>query len=229
VTPKKLILVVIDGLTPSMLEAAIESGSAPTLARLVEHGVYRRAVSTFPSLTPVCLSSIATGAHPDVHEIPHLVWYCRGERRLVEYGSSFGAVRAAGIGRTLRDTLVNMNAEHLGKRAVTLYRVVERAGKRVAWLALLPLTGRTHQLRAHCAAIGTPILGDGKYGGAGAFLPGEKLARRLHLHARAIELPRPGGGTIRVTAPLPPHMAATWRFFGFDPQTLEESATALDF
>ncbi|MEX0695912.1 MAG: RluA family pseudouridine synthase [Dongiaceae bacterium] len=130
-------------------------------------------------------------------------------------------------GHGLAERVVADAAE--GKRAVTFYRVVEHAGKRVAWLALLPLTGRTHQLRAHCAAIGTPILGDGKYGGAGAFLPGEKLARRLHLHARAIELPRPGGGTIRVTAPLPPHMAATWRFFGFDPQTLEESATALDF
>ncbi len=55
----------------------------------MESGEYRRAVTTFPSLTPVCLSSIATGAHPDVHGIPHLVWYHRGEERLVEYGSSF--------------------------------------------------------------------------------------------------------------------------------------------
>ena len=152
-TPKKLILVVIDGLTPSMLEAAIESGSAPTLARLVEHGVYRRAVSTFPSLTPVCLSSIATGAHPDVHEIPHLVWYCRGERRLVEYGSSFGAVRAAGIGRTLRDTLVNMNAEHLGKRAVTLFESLEDAGLVSAAVNFTAYRGRT----AHRPAL--PLLG----------------------------------------------------------------------
>ena len=56
----------------------------------MNEGEYRRAVTTFPSLTPVCLSSIATGGHPDVHEIPHLVWYHRGEERLVEYGSSFG-------------------------------------------------------------------------------------------------------------------------------------------
>ena len=89
--------------------------STPTLTALAERGTLGRATTTFPSLTPVCLSSIATGAHPDVHEIPHLVWWHRGERRLVEYGSSFGAARAAGLGRTLRDTLVGMNAEHLGR------------------------------------------------------------------------------------------------------------------
>ena len=67
---------------------------APALALLAENGRYCRAISTFPSLTPVCLSALATGAHPDVHEIPHLVWYHRDAKRLVEYGSSFGAVRA---------------------------------------------------------------------------------------------------------------------------------------
>ena len=105
----------IDGLTPSMLEGALGTETAPTLTALAERGTLGRATTTFPSLTPVCLSSIATGAHPDVHEIPHLVWWHRGEQRLVEYGSSFGAARAAGLGRTLRDTLVGMNAEHLGK------------------------------------------------------------------------------------------------------------------
>ena len=89
---KPVVLVVIDGLTPSMFEAA----DTPAIRFLAEHGTYRRATSTFPSLTPVCLSSIATGSHPDVHEIPHLVWWHRGEQRIVEYGSSFGAVRAAG-------------------------------------------------------------------------------------------------------------------------------------
>jgi len=103
-----------------------------------------------------------------------------------------------------------------GRRAVTFYRVVEHAGRRAAWLALMPETGRTHQLRVHCAEIGTPILGDGKYGGSGAFLPGVDLAKRLHLHARSIALPRPGGGIVSAKAPLPKHMAATWRFFGFD-------------
>src|SRR5713226_6203759 len=124
-SPKKLILTVIDGLTPAMLEAAVERGSAPTLARLMALGVYRQAVSVFPSLTPVCLSSIATGSFPEVHEIPHLVWYRRSEERLVEYGSSFPAVRVAGIGQTLRDTLVNMNAEHLGRNAATIFESLE--------------------------------------------------------------------------------------------------------
>lgn len=107
-------------------------------------------------------------------------------------------------------------ADDAGVRAVTLYRVVEHAGKRVAWLALMPQTGRTHQLRVHCAAIGTPILGDGKYGGAEAFLPGERLSARLHLHARAIAIPHPSGGTLTATAPLPRELRETWRFFGFD-------------
>jgi 23S rRNA pseudouridine955/2504/2580 synthase len=101
-----------------------------------------------------------------------------------------------------------------GKNAVTYYRVVDNAGDRASWLALLPLTGRTHQLRAHCAALGTPILGDGKYGGHAAQLPGGAAAHRLHLHARSLEIPSPGGGTLRVTAPLPPHMRRMWDFFG---------------
>jgi 23S rRNA pseudouridine955/2504/2580 synthase len=102
-----------------------------------------------------------------------------------------------------------------GRRAVTLYQIVEQAGARVSWLALSPQTGRTHQLRAHCAALGTPILGDGKYGGAGAHVAGVPGSRQLHLHARTIELPHPAGGALRITAPLPPHMRRTWKFLGF--------------
>ncbi|MCH7956082.1 MAG: RluA family pseudouridine synthase [Proteobacteria bacterium] len=103
-----------------------------------------------------------------------------------------------------------------GKKAVTRYRVVEKAGRKTAWLVLEPLTGRTHQLRAHCAALGTPILGDGKYGGRKAFLEGGGVSRKLHLHARAIRIPHPAGGVLEVCAPLPGHMAATWNFLGFD-------------
>ncbi len=102
-----------------------------------------------------------------------------------------------------------------GKSAITYYRVVESIGERATWLALLPVTGRTHQLRAHCAAIGTPILGDGKYGGGAAHLSGVPNAGRLHLHARTLALPHPQGGMLRVTAPLPPHMRSSWEFFGF--------------
>jgi 23S rRNA pseudouridine955/2504/2580 synthase len=103
-----------------------------------------------------------------------------------------------------------------GKDAVTYYRVIDHAGDRASWLALMPLTGRTHQLRAHCAALGTPIVGDGKYGGSAAQLPGGLAAHRLHLHARSLEIPHPSGGTLRAIAPLPPHMRRIWEFFGFD-------------
>jgi 23S rRNA pseudouridine955/2504/2580 synthase len=109
-----------------------------------------------------------------------------------------------------------------GLRAVTYYSVVEQAWRRAAWLALMPITGRTHQLRAHCVALGTPILGDGKYGGQAAFIAGADLPKQLHLHARSIRLPRPGGGIIAAKAPLPVHMLATWQFFGFDPNPAEE-------
>jgi predicted AlkP superfamily pyrophosphatase or phosphodiesterase len=126
--PKKVVLVVIDGLTPAVFEHAVETRSAPMLAALADHGTYGRAVSVFPSLTPVCLSAIATGGGPDVHRIPHLVWYHREERRIVEYGSSFGAVRAAGIARSLLDTIYNMNAEHLGADAVTVFESLADAG-----------------------------------------------------------------------------------------------------
>jgi hypothetical protein len=129
---KGAVLIVIDGLTPSMFESAVGDRSAPTLSRLADAGKYRRAVTTFPSLTPVCLTSIATGAHPDVHHIPHLVWWHRGERRIVEYGSSFGAIRAAGTRRSIRDTIVGMNRDHLSKDAETIYEAAERGGLTVA-------------------------------------------------------------------------------------------------
>ncbi len=80
------------------------------------------------------------------------------------------------------------------------------------------MTGRTHQLRVHCLALNTPILGDGKYGGAEAFLAGTELPRQLHLHARRIRMPHPRGGMLEVTAALPPHMRETFRYFGFTGQ-----------
>ncbi|MGA3305309.1 MAG: RluA family pseudouridine synthase [Stellaceae bacterium] len=103
-----------------------------------------------------------------------------------------------------------------GKRAVTYYRTVAHAGDRLAWIAFEPVTGRTHQLRAHSAALGTPILGDGKYGGADAHVKSVPGSRLLHLHARALAIPHPQGGTLIVMAPLPPHMKETWAFFGFE-------------
>jgi Type I phosphodiesterase / nucleotide pyrophosphatase len=134
---KPVVLVVIDGLTPSMLEAA----DTPALRFLLDHGTYRRSASTFPSLTPVCLASIATGAHGDVHEIPHLVWWHRGEQRLVEYGSSFAAMRVNGLARGLRDTIVNLNERHLGKQAETIYEGLERAGLTTAAINITTYRG----------------------------------------------------------------------------------------
>ncbi len=99
--------------------------------------------------------------------------------------------------------------------ATTDYRVIEPVGTRAAWVALMPLTGRTHQLRVHLASLGTPILGDGKYGGKNAFLPG--LSKNLHLHASRL-IARGPDGKIDVSAPLPPHMEKTFAFFGFDPK-----------
>ena len=108
--------------------------------------------------------------------------------------------------------------EEEGRNAVTRYALIERAGNRAAWLALMPETGRTHQLRAHCVILGTPILGDGKYGGPASHLARENLPRKLHLHARSIRIPHPRKGWIEAEAPLPPHMKATWKFFGFAPK-----------
>jgi Type I phosphodiesterase / nucleotide pyrophosphatase len=143
---KKLILVVIDGLTPDAFEAAVESRSAPTLAALAEAGTYGRAISTFPSLTPVCLASLATGGGPDVHHIPHLVWYHRGERRVVEYGSSFGAMRAVGTRRAVKDAIVEMNAEHLARDAVTVYEALEDEGLVTAAVNVPCYRGRTRHV-----------------------------------------------------------------------------------
>jgi predicted AlkP superfamily pyrophosphatase or phosphodiesterase len=143
---KPVILIVIDGLTPSVFEAAVGDARTPTLTFLAEHGRYARAVSTFPSLTPVCLSSVVTGGHPDVHHIPHLVWYHRGERRIVEYGSSFGAMRAAGMTRGILDTIINMNRQHLAADCVTVFEALEDSGLTAAAINITCYRGRTPHL-----------------------------------------------------------------------------------
>ena len=109
---------------------------------------------------------------------------------------------------------MHISQEH-GLPAKTRWRRVDRAGNRAAWLELQPLTGRTHQLRAHMAAIGHPIVGDAKYGGAEAFLTGG-ISRKLHLHARRIKIDALGEGTIDVIAELPQHFAESLATLGFD-------------
>ena len=105
--------------------------------------------------------------------------------------------------------------EENGLPARTRYRLIDRAGNRAAWVELQPLTGRTHQLRAHMAAIGHPIVGDAKYGGAEAFLTGG-ISRKLHLHARRLKVDGLDGKPIDQTAELPSHFSETLATLGFD-------------
>ncbi len=102
-----------------------------------------------------------------------------------------------------------------GQPARTRYRVIEQAGNRAAWVELQPHTGRTHQLRVHMAAIGHPIVGDGKYGLQEAFLSGG-ISRKMHLHARRIRIDHPDGDKLDVTAELPRHIAESMATLGFD-------------
>ena len=102
-----------------------------------------------------------------------------------------------------------------GQPARSRYRVIDRAGNRASWVELQPLTGRTHQLRVHMAAIGHPIVGDGKYGGPDAFLSGS-ISRKMHLHARRLIIDHPDGDLIDVRAELPEHFAASLEQLGFD-------------
>jgi 23S rRNA pseudouridine955/2504/2580 synthase len=101
------------------------------------------------------------------------------------------------------------------KSAVTHFAVIDTAGGEYAFVAAMPVTGRTHQIRAHLEAIGTPIVGDFKYGGVVAKGMGS-LENRLHLHARSLDIAHPDGERIQVEAPLPPHMQHAWDLFGFD-------------
>lgn len=114
------------------------------------------------------------------------------------------------------------------KQAMTAYRVMATAGQEFAWVAVKPVTGRMHQIRVHLASLGTPVVGDFKYGGAGARGRGE-IEDRLHLHARAIDIAHPEGGRLQIKAPLPPHMLRTWQLLGFDPDadalTLDATAS----
>jgi predicted AlkP superfamily pyrophosphatase or phosphodiesterase len=143
---KKLVLVVVDGMTPAAFERAIAGGHAPAMAFLAAEGDYRQATSVFPSLTPVCLTSIATGSGPGVHHIPSLVWWNREERRIVEYGSSLSALRAAGLSQSLVDTIFNMNARHLSRDAVTVYEALEDAGLVAAAVNITCYRGRHRYL-----------------------------------------------------------------------------------
>ena len=149
----------------------------------------------------------------------------------------FGLVKAPGHGKGGEGEKMrcihpkDIETTEGAKRATTDYAVLSALGGRLSWAALVPVTGRTHQLRAHMAEIGHPVIGDGKYGGSGqenqgdgwgAMLGGE-LSKKLHLHARSLSLDHPMTGTrLTFTAPLPEHMARTWDTLGWDPRDVPE-------
>jgi 23S rRNA pseudouridine955/2504/2580 synthase len=111
---------------------------------------------------------------------------------------------------------IAQHGEEGASHAVTYYALVDTVGSKLAWLSLKPVTGRTHQLRAHMAHIGHPIVGDPKYFDKQNWeMPGG-LQNRLHLLARRIAVPHPRGGTVDVTASLPPHMLQSWNLLGLD-------------
>jgi Type I phosphodiesterase / nucleotide pyrophosphatase len=143
--PPKLVLTVIDGMKPTMLERAIGAGSAPALKAIRDRGTYvDSCVAAFPSVTPVCAGTIATGVMQDEHRIPSMNWYSREEQRYVEYGSSFQASRRFGLTRQLVDTIFNMNAQHLSPDVPTIFETLDDAGVRTACTSYLIFRGR-HQ------------------------------------------------------------------------------------
>ena len=165
---RKLVLAVIDAMKPAMLERAIATGRAPTLQLLIERGHYvDECVAAFPSVTPVCAASIATGTGPGEHDIPAMNWWHRGEERYVEYGTSFGASRAFGIRQSLTDTIYNMNLEHLSKDVKTVFEHLDDADIRTAGTTYLMYRGRhrhepsvdTALSRLAHTAFGLPTMG----------------------------------------------------------------------
>lgn len=196
-----------------MLEAFTEDGEKPRLVHRLDRDT---------SGVLVVARSVSAAAHLAKafrgRDMEKTYWaVVVGEPQIALGRITMPLMRLAGaqaVGRGGERTAPAEKGE-LGMRAVTDYQVLEAAKHRAAFLELRPQTGRTHQLRVHCAeALKTPILGDGKYGGQAAHLEG--LSGSLHLHARALRLPHPEGGWLEVTAAPPPHFEETMRFFGFD-------------
>ena len=161
-------LAVVDAMKPAMLEKAVAAGRAPAIELLIERGHHvDDCVAAFPSVTPVCSASIATGAAPDRHHIPSMNWYHRGEARYVEYGTSFKASQAFGFKRSLTDTIYQMNGEHLSDETPTVFETLDDADVRTAGTTYLMYRGRhrhepntdTALTRIASAVFKEPVLG----------------------------------------------------------------------
>ncbi len=140
---KKVVLVVIDAMSPEGVQEALVEDTVPALATLIREGTYADdCVSTFPSVTPVAASAITTGLGPADHLIPSMNWFHRGEERYVEYGTSFSASRAHGVFHSLQDTVYNMNLAHLSQAERTVFEHLDDAGLRTACTTYLIYRGR---------------------------------------------------------------------------------------
>ena len=197
----------IDGLLPGLVD---EGAERPRLVHRLDRDT--------SGVMIVALSARAAAAlaqafrHRDTRKV---YWSLTTGVPTPRRGKIDGALikRAAPDGRE-RVRIAEEGDEDDAKKAVTLFDVLEHVTT-MAWVALMPLTGRTHQLRAHMAAIGSPIVGDGKYGTEPARSHGE-IPKKLMLHARSLRIRHPKGTWFEVTAPLSPHMAKLWDMFGFD-------------
>src|SRR3954447_19336785 len=165
---RKLVLAVTDAMKPAMLERAIATGRAPTLQALVERGQFvDDCVAAFPSVTPVCAASIATGCGPAEHDIGGMNWWLRSEERYVEYGTSFGASRAFSIRQSLTDTIYNMNLEHLSHDVETVFERLDDAEIRTAGTTYLMYRGRhRHEISSDTALtrLASAVFRHGIYG-----------------------------------------------------------------
>ncbi|MGI9416766.1 MAG: RluA family pseudouridine synthase [Geminicoccaceae bacterium] len=160
------------------------------------------------------------------HEVQKLYWGLVAGLPPLEHGIIDKPLTKAPSGGRLDFELVQAGVDG-AQKAVTRYRTIARAGKVSAWLALQPLSGRTHQLRVHCALMDCPILGDPKYGGPKAKPAGAPGS--LMLHARELDLPHPDGGRLTLEAPLPDTMRAGFSWIGFEPDPSLPGARLADF
>lgn len=145
---RKLVLCIVDGLPAHLLEEELSHGRLPSLAALAERVSYAGATSVFPSVTPVCLSSIATGAGVAEHAIPHICWFDRDADRIVDYGSSTRAVFAAGPMRLWRDSMVEMTRTHLSSSVETIFESLEALGLVTATVSFTCFRGPVaHEVR----------------------------------------------------------------------------------